>query len=94
MTQIGHYSVSVDGEISGVRDNQDCPSHTMDTVGQLAARVAHGFNNLLPVIAGYRDLLLGLNVCAFTMTTRQLVHVSRNESSNQRSSRRTPSSRG
>jgi CheY-like chemotaxis protein len=43
-----------------IPDNQDGQSPTMDDFGQLAAGVAGEFNNLLTVIAGYSDLLLGL----------------------------------
>jgi nitrogen-specific signal transduction histidine kinase/CheY-like chemotaxis protein len=65
MTQVGLHSVSVDvgraeGETSAVFDGQDCQSGKMEAFERLAAGVADDFNNLLTVIAGYSDLLLGL----------------------------------
>jgi CheY-like chemotaxis protein len=65
MTQVGLHSVSVDGgraegETSSVLDGQDCQSRKMETFRQLATGVADDFNNLLTVIAGYSDVLLGL----------------------------------
>ncbi|MEO7862953.1 MAG: ATP-binding protein [Nitrospirales bacterium] len=45
---------------SSILDNQDGQSRTIDDFGRLAAGVAGEFNNLLTVIAGYSDLLLGL----------------------------------
>jgi hypothetical protein len=44
---------------SSLLDNQDGQSRTMDDFERLAAGVADDFNNLLTVIAGYSDLLLG-----------------------------------
>lgn len=65
MTQVGLHSVSVDdgraeGETSAVLNGQDCQSPKIETFKRLAAGVADDFNNLLTVIAGYSDLLLGL----------------------------------
>lgn len=65
MTQVDLHSVSVDderaeGETSAVLDGQDGQSPKIETFRRLAAGVADDFNNLLTVIAGYSDLLLGL----------------------------------
>ena len=64
MTQVDLHSVSVDGgrdegETSAVLDGQGCQSRQMEPFRELAAGVADDFNNLLTVIAGYSDLLLG-----------------------------------
>jgi two-component system, cell cycle sensor histidine kinase and response regulator CckA len=61
MNQFGLHSVSIDGGrmSSSLLDNQDGQSRTMDDFERLAAGVADDFNNLLTVIAGYSDLLLG-----------------------------------
>ena len=65
MTQVGLLSVSVDGgraegESSVVLDDQDCQSRKREALERLAAEVADDFNNLLTGIAGYSDVLLGL----------------------------------
>jgi two-component system cell cycle sensor histidine kinase/response regulator CckA len=65
MTQVGLLSVSADGgraqgESLDVFDDQDCQSRKLEAFERLAAGVADDFNNLLTVIAGYSDGLLGL----------------------------------
>jgi signal transduction histidine kinase len=45
---------------SAVLADQDCESRKMEALGRLAAGVAHDINNLLTVIGGYNDILLGL----------------------------------
>jgi CheY-like chemotaxis protein len=101
MTQVGLHSISVDGgraedESSAVLDDQDCQSGKMEAFGRLAAVVADDFNNLLTSIAGYSDLLLGLEELPADgrrsaqeiksaaerafAVTRQLLSVSRKES--------------
>jgi two-component system cell cycle sensor histidine kinase/response regulator CckA len=65
MTQVGLLSVSVDGgraegESSVVLDDQKCQSLKLEAFERLAAGVADDFNNLLTVIAGDSDGLLGL----------------------------------
>lgn len=111
MIQVGLHSVSVDGgrvdsaplldagaegETSAVLDDQDCQSSKMEAFERLAAGVVDDFNNLLTVIAGYSDLLLGLEELSAAgrrsaqeiknaaerafAVTRQLLSVSRKES--------------
>lgn len=65
MIQVGLHGVSDDGgraegETSAVLDDRDGQSRTTDAFRRLAAGVANDFNNLLTVIAGYSDVLLGL----------------------------------
>jgi hypothetical protein len=62
MTQVGLHSISVDGgrADSDRLDGQDCQSRKMEAFGRLAAGVADDFSNLLTVIAGDSDMLLGL----------------------------------
>jgi signal transduction histidine kinase len=65
MIQVGLHGVSDDGgraegETSAVLDDRDGQSRTTDAFRRLAAGVADDFNNLLTVIAGYSDVLLGL----------------------------------
>ena len=97
MTQVGLLSVSVDGgraegESSVVLDDQKCQSRKLGAFERLAAGVADDFNNLLTVIAGYSDGLLGLEelpadgrrsaqkIKRAVAVTRQLLSFSRKES--------------
>jgi len=65
MTQVGLLSVSADGgraerERSDVFDSKDCQPRKLEAFERLAAGMADDFNNLLTVLAGYSDGLLGL----------------------------------
>lgn len=60
MTQVSLLSVSAEGERADVSDDQDCQSRKLEAFERLAAGVADDFNDLLKVIAGYSDGLLGL----------------------------------